>query len=348
MIYKQAQIEKYLKKPDDAVKCWIIYGSNEGLMSEYVKKITTSISPDMYDPFQVVYLTGEAVNADIGMLVGEYNSRSLMGGQRVIVIKDADNNLTKNLKAIFEDTKSDTLVIAYSLNLNKKSSLVKLGEENPNFALVACYEDRDEDIYASARSIFIENGLTINNEALQVLCARLSNDRKSNLSEIDKLITYMGSKKNITTEDIREVISDSSSLSSDDVCFSAASGIKDKTLQAYQKLLNEGVDSSMVLRAMVYHFNRLLSCMAIMEQGESLDRAVMKLVPRIIFFRETSFKKQMSIWNRERVFSVLELLSKCEKETRTTNMPVEELVSYALMQVASAAASASMKLSQGY
>ena len=33
MIYKQAQIDKYLKKPDLAVKAFVIYGSTDGLVN---------------------------------------------------------------------------------------------------------------------------------------------------------------------------------------------------------------------------------------------------------------------------------------------------------------------------
>ena len=348
MIYKQAQIEKYLKKPEDAIKCWVVYGANEGLVAEYVKKLTAAICPDIYDPFQVVYLDGDAVNADPGALIGEFNAQSLMGGRRVVVVKDVDNNLTKHIKGMFDEAKSDTLVILYSLSLNKKSSLVKLAEDSADFAVIACYEDRDEDIFATAKSVLVANGMTIGNEALQLLCARMSNDRKSNLNELEKLITYMGGHKNITPDDVRMVVSDTSASSADDVCYAAASGQKDKALQAYQRLLNEGTDPSQVIRSLTYHFNKMLNCMAIMEGGESVDKAVMKLVPRIIFFRESSFKRQLGIWTRDRVFSVLELLAKCEKDTRSANMPVEEIVSYTLMQVASAAASAAAKLNRGY
>lgn len=37
MIFKQAQIDKYLKKNDPAIKAFVVYGSNEGLAAEYVK-----------------------------------------------------------------------------------------------------------------------------------------------------------------------------------------------------------------------------------------------------------------------------------------------------------------------
>ena len=39
MIFKQAQIDKYLKKNDPAIKAFVVYGSNEGLVAEYVKKL---------------------------------------------------------------------------------------------------------------------------------------------------------------------------------------------------------------------------------------------------------------------------------------------------------------------
>lgn len=337
MIYKQAQIDKYLKKPDLAVKAFVVYGSNDGLVNEYVKKLIQTVSKDLYDPFSVVYFNCADVLADIGSLFAEYTSQSLMGGRRVIVVKDADNNLTKHLKTLFDGTPSDTLVIISSTSLNKKSSLVTLAEEREDMGLIACYEDRDEDIFATARSMFVENGLTITNEALQLLCSRLSNDRKTNLGEIEKLITYMGDKKNVSTDDIQICISDQSAASGDDVCYFAANGQTDKALKAFRKLVNEGNEPISIIRSLSYHFNKILTVKAFMEKGDTLDKAVFKLVPKIIFFRESSFKKQVSIWPRERVLSVLELLFKAEKDCKTTNMPVEEIASYTIMQIASAA-----------
>lgn len=335
--FKPVQIEKYLKKPDDVLRCVVIYGSNEGLQADYVKKFTAAISPDLYDPFRVVYLNASDINSDAGVLFGEYNGQSLMGGRRVIVVRDGDNNLTKTIKALFEDNLSDTLLIISSSSLNKKSSLVKLAEDSDNFAAIACYEDRDEDIYATARNKFVENGITISNEALQLLCARLSNDRLSNLGEIEKLITYMGDRKNVTIENIREIISDASSSSTDDICFAAAGGYTDKALAAYAKLVNEGNEPISLIRSLTYHFNKILTCLAHVENGDAVDKAVFKLQPRIIFFRESAFKRQVSIWPKDKVLSVLELLYKAERDCKTTNMPVEEIVSYTIMQISSAA-----------
>lgn len=338
MIFKQVQIDKFLKRPDSSIKAVLIYGTNEGLVAEYVKSFVKSVCEDVNDPFRVAYLNGADVNADSGILFGEYGSQSLMGGQRVVVVSDVDNNLTKVIKSLFETTKSDTLLILYSGSLNKKSSLVKVGEDSEDIAVIPCYEDRDEDIFAAARAKFVEGGYTLGNDALQVLCSRLSNDRKSSMSEIDKLMTYVGDRKNITLDDVTKVISDNSASSGDDVCYYAASGQVAKALASYDKLLNEGNEPISIIRSVTYHFNKLLTCMGYMEQGETIDKALMKLTPLVIFFRKNTFKSQVSLWPKDKLFSVLELLYKCERDCKTTNMPVEEIASYTLMQIASAAA----------
>lgn len=255
----------------------------------------------MYDPFQVVYLNGSDVNADPGTLFSEYTSQSLMGGRRVIIIKDADNNLTKHFKVLLEGTPSDTLVIAGSGSLNKKSSLVSLGESRDDMAVIACYEDRDEDVFATARAMFGENGMTIGNDALQLLCARLSNDRKSNLSEIDKLITYMGDQKNITVADVREVIADQSSSSSDDVCYYTAGGYSDKSQAAFQRLLNEGDEPISVVRSLTYHLIKFLHVWPGWKRGNP-GKSYAEADAPDNFFRESSFRRQLSLWNKDRVF----------------------------------------------
>ncbi|MFV0625763.1 MAG: DNA polymerase III subunit delta [Alphaproteobacteria bacterium] len=336
MIFKQAQIDKFFKQPDKQLRGVLLYGVNEGLIAEYVKSFALTVVSDVSDAFQVADLNGSAVNSDFGLLAYEYNSQSLMGGRRVVIVRDVDNNLTKPLKKLFDETHSDTLLILTSDSLNKRSSLVVFAEERDEFACIACYEDKAEDIYATARGVFINNKITISNEALQLLCTRLSNDRKSNLAEIDKLITYIGDRRNVTTEDILTVISDTSSSSVEDVCYFAAGGDFEKSQKAYLKLISENVEPISIVRSLYYHFDKLLSARAFVDDGMTIDKAVFALVPRIIFYREASFKKQVSMWNRERILGAFDFLYKCERDCKTTNMPVEEIVGQTLLNIAQA------------
>ena len=343
MIYKSAQIESFLKKPNPDIKGFLVYGGNEGLIAEYVRGLIATVSKDLYDPFCVAYLNGSDINADVGILSAEYNSQSLMGGRRVVVVKDADNNLTKHLKALLENNLSNTLLVIYSSSLNKKSSLVMWAEKEDKFAAVACYDDRDEDVFATAKTKLIEAGITINNEALQLLCSRLSADRKTNIGEIDKLITYIGDKKNITTDDVQASIADQSSSSGEDICYFVAGGYAEKAMIALQRSINEGEEPVTIVRALTYHFSKLLSCLAQVEKGETIDSAINKLTPKLLFYRLSSFKRQLAIWPKDKLFGVMELLYNCEKDCKTTNVPNFEVLSYALLQISSAAAKLAKK-----
>ena len=336
MIFKQPQIDKFIKNPDIKYRAVVLYGSNEGLIAEYANSFIKSISADIFDPFLTAYFEMDKISSDKSILVAEYNAQSLMGGRRVIIVKDADDSLTKLMPQILESN-SDSFLVITSTSLKKKSALVLMAEENDNLICVPCYEDRDESIYTSARQKFIEEGYTINQEALQLLCSRLSADRKTNVGEIEKLITYVGNKKDISVQDVLAVTGDLSTLGVDDLVFATALGDAKKALNSYDKLIKEGMEAISILRNLYYHFYKLIQCKGYMESGLNISSATAKMRPPLIFFRKTSFEEQLYFWQKNKLFEVILLLYKAERDCKTTNMPVEQIVGFTIMQICSAA-----------
>lgn len=62
MIFKSAQVEAYCKKPDMNAKAILVYGSNDGLISENVRRFAKTVTSDLQDPFAVVNLDWLASN----------------------------------------------------------------------------------------------------------------------------------------------------------------------------------------------------------------------------------------------------------------------------------------------
>ena len=333
MIFKSVQVGNYIKKPDDKIKAFLVYGNNDGLVLDTVKRVARSICSNLDDAFQVAELTGDDVVDDFGKLYGEYNGQSLMGGRRVIMVRDAGNQMTKELRKMLDDSNSENLLILYANDLNKKSSLVKLAETSDDIACVACYEDKNEDIYNTLKTM----GLTFDSAAIQQLYSRLSGDRMINLAELEKLKTYMGEAKAVTADIVTKVISDQSDSNTDDICYETMGGNRAKAEILYQKYVTEGNEPVSVVRALTYHVMKLLSCQAGIEKKEGIDAAVKKLMPPIIFYRVDAFKEQLRMWNRDKLLRVLNLLYEAEKDCKTTGMPTEEIVSLMLMRVAGAA-----------
>ena len=334
MNIKPEQAERLARNLSPQIRGVLLYGSNEGMIATLGQQFIKAVSPDIYDAFHVSYLDMADVSADVGALYAEFNAQSLMGGRRVTVIKDATNLLTKPLKELLASSSSDTLLVIMSNSLKTKDSLAVFAKDEDTFYHISCYDDRDEDISAFASDFIRKNGLRIDNTSFQLLCSRLSNDRKISANELEKLVTYMGDKKDIETKDVLTVISDTSASSQEDLCYFIAQGQTEKAIASYNRLIFEGENPVTLVRTVCYHFLKLLDCAVKMEQGESADRVVASLRPPLIFFRKPAFASQLRVWNRGRIMSALALLYQTERECKTTDIPAEETASFAFMRIA--------------
>lgn len=337
MNFKETDITRFLKAPDKNVRCVVLFGSNEGMIADLSAKFALSVCDDLNDAFRVATLQMEDLEKDFGALFGEYNAASMMGGRRVVFVKNANNNLTKPLKELFAGSTSDTLLIITSTSLNTKSSLVTYLKDVPFAITFGCYDDREENVSAMVRSFFVENGITIASDAMELLCQRLSADRKASEGELEKLVTYIGTRRNVTFEDVSKAVSDTSNSSIEDFCFYAASGQMQKALRAYQALLNEGEEAATLIRALTYHFLRILECCAKIEKGMTTESAVSGLRPPLVWFLKSEFVMQLKTWKRNALFDVLALLYKAEIDCKTTGLPADEIGSWTIMQITGAA-----------
>jgi len=334
MNIKPEQVDGIVKKLPANIRGIVIYGSNEGMISTLSQQFIKSVSSDIYDAFHVSYLDMNDISSDIGVLYAEFNAQSLMGGRRVVVVKDATNLLTKPLREMLSQSSSDSLLVITSSSLKTKDSLAVMAKDEPDFYGIGCYDDRDEDISAFASKFMDKNGFKIDRNAFQLLCSRLSNDRKISQNELDKLITYMGDNKSIGINDVLTVISDTSASSQEDLCYFVALGQTEKSTASFNRLIFEGENPVTIIRAVSYHFMRLLDCVAQIEKGENATKVVSSLRPPLMFFRKDAFLTQLRLWNRMRILSALNLLYQTERECKTTDFPAEQAASFTLMRIA--------------
>lgn len=337
MNIKPEQVDGILKSLSPTIRGIIVYGSNEGMITTIAQQFIKAISEDIYDAFHVSYLNMADIASDAGALYAEFNAQSLMGGRRVVVIKEATNLLTKTLKELLSESSSDTLLVITSLNLKTKDSLALFAKDNDDFYGIGCYDDRDEDISQLASQFIAKNGYKIEPNAFQLLCSRLSNDRKVSQNELDKLITYMGESKNISINDIISGVSDTAASSQEDLCYFVALGQAEKAVSSFNKLVYEGENPVSLIRILSYHFMKLLDCVVKVEDGETADKVVYSLRPPLMFFRKNAFLTQLRIWNRARILSALSLLYQTERECKTTDFPAEQAASFTIMRIANGA-----------
>lgn len=336
MNFKPAQLERFCQNPSPVVKCVILFGTNEGEIAILQKKCAQAVCESVDDAFRYQALDMEKISKDGGEVYAEFHAQSLMGGRRAVVVKNADNNLNTLLKKMIPDTKSENLLILSSLSLNTKSSLITWAKDREDVIVVGCYEERAGDIAQETAKMLKEKGLNADVAAMQFLCSRLSPDKKLNQSEIDKLEMYLGERKNITIEDVKQAVSDVAGANYDDLCYCTANGDMAQACALFDRLIKEGEQTAVLVRQLEYHFSKLLNCQALLNDGKTLDEALKSLRPPLMFYRKGDFMKQLEMWNKERLLSALSLLYDCERECKTTNIPDKQSASYVIMRLAGA------------
>ena len=338
MNFKPAQFENFCKHPNPDIKCVILFGTNEGAVATLHKQCVEAVCGGTDDAFHYVLLDMENISKDGGEIYAEFYAQSLMGGRRVVAVKNADNNLTAFLKNTLPETTSENLLILMSDSLNTKSSLITWAKDRTDTIIVGCYEEREADIAKETEKLLAERGITADIPTMQALCARLSPDSKVNQGEIDKLATYLGDRKVVTMEDVQTAVSDVAGANIEDLCYFTAGGDVVKACNIYTRLLKEGNDPSMLIRQVSYHFNRLLiSAATMLEEGKNADQVIFAMRPPLMFYRKDDYKRQLQMWSKERILSALRVLYDCERDCKTTGLPAEECGSYTIMRLAGAA-----------
>lgn len=337
MNFKPAQLERFCSNPSTEIKCVILFGTNEGEIATLQKECVKAICGSADDAFRYSLLEMEKISKDGSEVYAEYHAQSLVGGRRAIVVKDANNDLSTLLKKMIPETTSDNLLILSSLSLNTKSSLITWAKERNDVIIVGCYEERAGDIAEQAAEMLKEKNLFADMQTMQFLCSRLSPDKKLNQSEIDKLAMYLDERKNVTIDDVKQVISDVAGANYEDLCYYTANGDIKQACLTYNRLIKEGEQAATLVRQLEYHYYKLLECQAVIESGKSIDEALKNIRPPLMFYRKNDFIKQLKIWNKDKLLSALNILCDCERDCKTTNIPDIQTASYAIMRLSNAA-----------
>ncbi len=338
MKLNQVQYKNFLAKPDPKVKAVLVYGPDEGAVLETALALSKTVLDDMQDPFRVVVLTPASFKACPSALFDEASSISLMGGRKLIRIKDADNTITDAVSDFLDSYNGDSFVVLSAGNLLKASSLRKLAEASAKMAVIACYADDRESLKTIISEQIAAGGKKISAEALMWLAENLGADRAVTRTEIDKLITFAGDKTEISLEEAMDIVGDGSAISLEDLAYAAGEGNFAALNKSLAKVFKEDENAAVaIIRTTLYHFQRLHLIKAKINAGMRGDEALRFLFPPVNFKRENSFKRQVQTWNQDKIFKVLKLLVDTEKDCKTTGNPAEIICSRTLMQITSLA-----------
>ncbi len=330
------QIDAFLKTPDKSMRAILVYGPDAGLVKERAKTLCLSHISDLNDPFNAAHLTGEIIDQDPARFADEANAQSLMGGNRLLRITDAGNEVAPPLKDWLKgDPSKDTLIVIEAGDLKPRDALRKLCEDRDNAVALPCYVEDERALSGLIRDSLQEKGIAIAADAVQYLANAVKGDRGRARMEIEKLLLYIGKEHKVTLEDVQQSCGDIGLYSLDDLVFAFTGGNRELALKSCRTLMDEGTEAIVILRSLQNQVLRFHTVKALMEQhGQSADEAMRMLQPPLFFKTADQFKAQLSRWPSAKCRRILGKLTELEARTKQTGTPTETLLNQLILAAA--------------
>jgi DNA polymerase-3 subunit delta len=329
-----ARVAAFLRQPDAKCRAVLVYGPDTGLVRERAEALARLVCPDLKDPFRVAELSGAALASDPARLADEMSAQSLVGGRRVVRVREAGDAVAPIAESALATAPGDGFVVLEAGDLPPRSALRKLFEGADNAAAIACYADTARDLAEVIRSTLGAHRVQVSSDAASWLVEHLGGDRQVTRNELEKLALYVGDGGKVGLEEAALCVGDTAALDVDDVIFAAAEGDASGLERALLRAFQEGEQPVSILRAAMRHFQRLQLCLARIDAGQSPEDAMRALRPPLFFKVQDRFAGQLRRWTPAAVMRALGALTEAELRAKRAVYPQETVCRAVLLDLA--------------
>lgn len=342
-------VERFVKNPPPAVRAVLVYGPDTGKVLEFAKLIARTAVETLDDPFNVSEIDGDEAAGDPARLSDEMHARSLMGGRRLVRLRNArDANADAVVNALDGDT-GDTLLVVEAGDLKAGGGLRKLFEaKREDIAALPCYADSGRDLAGMVRDVLSAGSVRIDADAERFLIEHLGGDRSASRMEVEKLALLAGTGATIDLDMVVSAIGDGAALDIDALIAAAADGRPDAILTGLDRAFRQGEASVRIIRVALTYFQRLHLARARVGDGRNAAEAVKSLRPPVFFRTADAMARQITRWDQRSLASALARLGEAEIRCKTTGYPDEAECGQALIDVARMAVLAGRRSGAGH
>jgi len=300
MIFKNFQLDKL---NFNKFNIFLLYGENEGLKNEIIKRHFTK---DFNGEIRK-YDENEFLNKS-EILISEFLNQSLFSSKKLIIISRATDKIVRLIDNLLGRDLIDLKIIIKSEALEKKSKLRNLFEKDKSLAIIPFYNDEVKSLLPIVNKFVAENNIKISRETINLLVDRASGSRENLKNEMEKILNYSISNKNLSFEVIERLTNLSKNYDVNEI----ADQFLCKNTKNVAKILNENnysdEDCILILRTILSKSKRLLRIIEKNNKLKNIDKVIMETKPPIFWKEKDNIKKQVISWDfndlKEKIYEI--------------------------------------------
>ncbi|MCB1885112.1 MAG: DNA polymerase III subunit delta [Geminicoccaceae bacterium] len=330
MNVKGGAVDAFLARPDPKVAVFLLHGPDQGAITGRVAAFVARVA-DAGDPFAVTDVDAEAFALRPGRLIEEAQTASLLGGRRVVRVRQADKldgplreQFAEEVRRLLALPDILALVLVEAGDLKAASALRRMCEKADNAAALPCYrEEQGQGLADTIRAELRASGLGVEPDALRLLESSLGGDRGVTKAELRKLALYMAGADTPTVrlEDVRAVVGDSAALDLDAFAWAALGGEFGHARRLLRRLLDEKNSPVALVRVLNALLQRLLPLALKVEAGTSPRAVVEAARPPVFWKLKGPMTKALETWKPPRLVDAVAASAAAERDLKRTGPP---------------------------
>lgn len=311
------ELNRHLEKKE-ICPVYYLYGNETYLIEEAMRKIESLIiSPGFKDFNYETYFGGNDRAQDI---INTAHTIPVMAKKRLIVVKEADRLLEKNLEAftsyISKPSPSSCIVFIGEKVDSRKRFFLQFEKRG---VIAQLNHPMERDLPYWVKHLAQRCGKEITKDAIAFLVEVVGGNLQEMYSEIEKVSVSIRDKSTIEIEDLETLVTELKLENIFDLIDSLGNKDRERVLVLLQKILASGEDHLKILAMITYKFRLIIRAKEMLQKGLSPTEVGRKVGVRPFFLK--GFIKQVNRFTFDELKRAFHLFLETDLALKSSRMP---------------------------
>ena len=286
---------------------YLLYGDNEGLKEETIKK---SFEKNYID--KILRYEEREILANTSNFFDSVFTKSFFDNNKLIIINRATDKIKVLIEELVQKDPLDIQFILNSKNLEKKSTLRKFFEKEKEIICVPFYEDNNQTLNSIISQFFANKKIPISQQLINILIGRSRGDRKNLNNELEKIESFSINKKIISLEEIIKLTNLADNYSASELIDHSLAKNTRKTITILSENNYSDEDNIAIIRTLLSKLKRLVKIYELVDEKNNIEQAVSSFKPPIFWKDKPLVTQQIRSWKKDKLKSLI--YKSCEIE----------------------------------
>ena len=295
-----------LTKITDQNNFYLIYGKNEGLKNECIKKILerNNVKVFNYDEKQI--------KDEVEDFYENILSKSLFESDKTVIINRASDKIHEIISDLINRNIVNVKIIINAGLLETKSKLRSLFEKDKNLICIPTYPDTNETLSKLSSVFFNKEKILISQQNINLIVEKCNGDRRNLYNELDKIKSYAVNKKKISSSEILKIINLSENYGLSELIDNCLAKNKNKIINILNENNYNADDCIIILRTFLSKAKRILKLAVQFEQNNDINKTINSAKPPIFWKDKEIVKIQLNKWKSNKIKNLINNLNDLE------------------------------------